>query len=113
MTTDFDPHAGAARRLFEQTVADMDPATANRLRLMRRETLASARAPRRWQLPAAAFASLALILALGWRVTHAPAPVDSSAVLVTEPDLPLAADEETALYAWLGEAPVAADGEAL
>ena len=109
MNHDVDPQASTERRMFEQSVADLDPATANRLRLMRRETLASARAPQGWRLPAAAFASVTLVLALGWRVTQAPAPVEPGPGVANE----LAADEETALYAWLGEAPVAADGEAL
>jgi hypothetical protein len=103
------------KTLFEDAVQGLDLATANRLRLARRAVLAGdARASRRapW-LPALA-ASCALVLGLAWWLpqraatpTSAPPPVVAGA---DDEALDLAQDaEDTELYAWLGEAPVAAD----
>lgn len=99
----------AARRLFDEAVGGLDADTAKRLRLMRREALAGAQASsgRRW-LPAAAFATALLALGLGWRIARPPAPVEVAPAEVALP-VDLAAEEDAALYAWLGEAPVAVD----
>jgi hypothetical protein len=106
------------KTLFEGAVQRLDLGAANRLRQARRGALAGARPPRRmpW-LPGLATAAL-LVLGLAWwlpRHSAAPAPT-----LATIPAAPaeaqadeaavLAEDGEDAeLYAWLAEAPVAAE----
>ena len=102
-------HPHAARRLFDEAVGGIEADTAKRLRLMRREALAGEppAAGRRW-LPAAAFASALLALGLGWRVARPPAAVEAAPAEVALP-VELTAEEDAALYAWLGEAPVAVD----
>ena len=102
-----NPHP--ARRLFEQAVDGLDAGAAKRLRLMRREALAGGRpaAGRRW-LPAAAFATALLALGLGWRLAPPPAAVEAAPAEIALP-VDRAAEEDAALYAWLGEAPVAVD----
>ncbi len=108
-----------ARQAFEQSVAGMDQATGNRLRLMRREALAGARtSPRAWGLPMAAAAAAVLALGLAWRAgmpTPAPAPSASIPGAVDEVSATgFPSEEDADLYAWLGEAPVApAKGKAL
>jgi hypothetical protein len=101
--------------VFEDAVSSLDAASANRLRLMRRQALSGApsRGGHTRLLPLAAAGAAVLVLGLAWRfqpapVAPAPAPVADAALSL---DLP--SDEDAALYAWLGEAPVAADGEAL
>ena len=120
MNHDDPARPGAYRPLFEDAVAGLDHGTINRLRLMRRETLAERPVPRaRRLLPVAAFAVAALALGLGWRLggfggndgAGPPAGDASPAQLELSADLP--SDDDTALYAWLGEAPVAAEGESL
>lgn len=101
--------------LFEDAVSSLDAASANRLRLMRRQALSGPRAGHGQSrlLPIAAAGAAVLALGLAWRfqpvtVAPAPAPIADAALSL---DLPT--DEDAALYAWLGEAPVAADGETL
>jgi hypothetical protein len=108
------------RRLFEETVDGLDQATSNRLRLMRRDTLAARPAsPARRLLPVAAIALAALALGLSLKYVGNGAPVSDGLPVVSQTTVPadlapdLSSDEDTALYAWLGEAPVAADSEAL
>jgi len=103
----------AARDLFERSVERIDVATGNRLRLMRRDALASSmRAPnstRRW-LPAAGLASAALVVTLALLLPREPEPSIASGqepIDVSETVFP--AEDEAELYAWLGEAPVAVD----
>ncbi len=100
------PHP--ARQSFEEAVGRLDADTAKRLRLMRREALASAEpsSRRRW-LPAAAFATALLALGLGWRAARPPAVPAAPAEVALPVDLD--GEEDAALYAWLGEAPVAVD----
>jgi hypothetical protein len=100
-----------ARESFENSVAGLDLATGNRLRLMRREALSTSRAPARaWGLPLAATAVAVLALGLAWRTSTAPGaappqvPVDRSEE-VSATGFP--SEEDAELYAWLGEAPVA------
>lgn len=102
-----DPHP--ARGLFDEAVGRLDADTAKRLRLMRREALAGAQpvSGRRW-LPAAAFATALLALGLGWRAAHPPRVEPATPAEVALP-VDLADDEDAALYAWLGEAPVAVE----
>jgi len=116
--------AGKARAAFEHAVREIPVATANRLRLARRNALAHgagrAASPRaaRWGVPLAAAA--ALVLGLGWwqqSVAPDSAPVVARAartpaapVVPVVPSLPmLANDDEADLYDWLAEAPVATD----
>lgn len=109
-----DPHAKSTQALFERAVQGLDLATANRLRLARRVALAGDARPRALPLawPGAAAAALVLALGLGWwlpsRQTVAPPPTAGvsagDAALVVE-------DGEEEIYAWLAEAPVAADPE--
>lgn len=104
---------GPAKQLFEDAVASLDAGTTNRLRLMRRQALSQPH-PRRVGmrlLPAVAFGAALLALSLAWRFESAPTP--SPAAADTELALGLPEDEDAALYAWLGEAPVAAEGETL
>jgi hypothetical protein len=113
-----EQHPSRARQDFEQAVVHLDQATVNRLRLMRRETLATPRAaPARRLVPMAAFAAGALALVMGWRMNTVEPPFGSTADLLepgttAEPANEIAVGEDE-LYAWLGEAPVASDGEAL
>lgn len=105
----------ASRELFERSVERIDVATGNRLRLMRRDALASAalsgRSTARPWLPAAGLASAALlVVALAFWLPRA----DEQSV-ATSPDTielieaAFPAEDEVDLYAWLGEAPVAVD----
>ena len=108
-----------ARELFERSVREMDEIAVKRLRLARRATL-SAREPAAsaWQGWAGGFA-VASVLALGlawWWPREAvapPAPVAAPSVPAPAPaaDEPVLAEagEDAELYAWLGEAPVAAE----
>jgi hypothetical protein len=100
-----------AGRKFEQSVEALDVATANRLRLMRREVLSMGKPGNavRWWLPTGAFASVALLAMIGWVASQSlphPSPV---AVADVPTDVVLADDDEVELYAWLGDAPVATD----
>jgi hypothetical protein len=121
MSMEHDP-AEAARRLFERVARDVPAATANRLRLARRAALANP-VPRRpalarWAMPLGAAAALVVGLAW-WRQDVAPvAPSVTVAPMQAEPvaagdavaapaDLPT--EDDADLYAWLAEAPVAAD----
>lgn len=101
------------RQSFEDAVARLDVATANRLRLLRRQALAQPRPARPRWMPAVAAAGVLLALGLGWRMAG-PSP-SPTAARAADADLALdlASDEDAALYAWLGEAPVAAEGKAL
>jgi hypothetical protein len=109
-----------ARALFERSVQELDEAAVKRLRLARRSTLAAPEPGLRWQPWAgglAAASMLALGLAWWWpraqTATVAPtvpmaatsAPADPGS---DEPVLAEAGDDAD-LYAWLAEAPVAAD----
>lgn len=104
------------KALFDAAVQGLDPGAANRLRQARRAALAGpVRArPAAW-LPALA-ATAVLVLGLAWwlpRRDAPPAPVASVptvAATATEDAAELAEDDEDAdLYAWLAEAPVAAE----
>lgn len=118
---DLDENTGATapRQLFERSVQGLDPATANRLRLARRAALADGGAPRvahRIWAPALATAAL-LVLALAlWPQQRASKPalvsVPTTASQTASDLAELAEDSEDAeLYAWLGEAPVAAEAD--
>ena len=103
------------KALFEDAVQRLDLGAANRLRQARHAALGGAsRAPRRrrtW-LPAAA-AAAALLLGLAWWLPRGATPSTApEAALPAASEVPaaLAEDGEDAeLYAWLAEAPVAAE----
>ena len=106
-----------ARESFEQSVANLDQATGNRLRLMRREAIAGSR-PKAvtWGLPMVAAAAAVLAIGLAWRTSSpvaSPLPaVNGAPDEVSATGFP--SEEDADLYAWLGEAPVApAKGGAL
>ena len=111
-----------ARALFERSVQEMDEVAVKRLRLARRSTLAAAEPARThwqgWAGGLAAASVLALGLAWWWpRESGAPAhAVPVAATPAANPADPSSddpvlaeADEDADLYAWLAEAPVAAD----
>jgi hypothetical protein len=107
-----------ARESFENSVAGLDQATSNRLRLMRREALSAARTPARaWGLPLAASAVAVLALGLVWRTNTNPAMLPTPAPADTGEEISATgfpSEEDADLYAWLGEAPVApAQGKTL
>lgn len=102
-----------AKKLFEDAVQGLDAAAGNRLRMARRSILA-ADGPRRaraaW-MPALATA-VVLGVGLAWWLPPASAPVAPAAVVApASPEVAEFAEagDEAELYAWLAEAPVAAD----
>lgn len=102
-----------ARAKFESAVDSLDAGTINRLRLMRREALASTQpyARRAWLVPSVAMAAAVLAVGLAWRQ---PEPlVAHGADVVTAGDsvaLEFPSEDDAELYAWLGDAPVATSG---
>jgi hypothetical protein len=101
--------AAQARASFERAVDALDVGTVNRLRLFRREALATRpRRPGGWLLPVGAMAATVLAGVLLWR-SPGNAVTPPSAPIVVEDVAPLEfpSEEEAELYAWLGEAPVA------
>jgi hypothetical protein len=112
---DFD---AKARALFERSVEQLDEASVRRLRLARRSALAGRAPVPRWRAwPAGLAAATVLAFGLAWwlprtRVAAPPAPLARVTAPAAEPadDALLAeGDEDADLYAWLGEAPVAAE----
>lgn len=99
-----DPMATQARAIFEHSVANLDVATANRLRLMRRDTLSQS-APNRFKsylIPI----STGLAVALGVAIFL---PQFQTGKTITEQDtLYISAedDAEAELLTWLADAPV-------
>ena len=119
-----DPEPGApdkrakSRELFESAVEQLDTATSNRLRLMRRHAQsAPAATGTRWLLPTGAAAVALLALTLAWWQPRGAEPVAGTAAVTaaaTGDQFP--SEDDAELYAWLGEAPVATDdaqGDAL
>ena len=105
---DIDP-----KTLFEDAARRLDPATANRLRLARRAALAGEPAPRVPWLPTLAAATV-LVLGLAWWLPQrlaAPAPATPVAASVDDAAVLSEVDEDTDMYAWLAEAPVASDAD--
>ncbi|MEO7252435.1 MAG: hypothetical protein ABIW30_07505 [Arenimonas sp.] len=97
-----------ARELFEHSVQRIDPATATRLRHMRRELLSGPqRTTRPWLIPAAATMSALLILAMTHWLPAASTSAAPAPETIAVDDSVFAADEDAELYAWLGEGPVA------
>jgi hypothetical protein len=104
-----DPMTKKMREVFDLASDSVDPATGNRLRLMRRDALANGaprRSPYRW-FPLGAAAAAILGVGLTWwlpqqRAVNSPAENNLAA---TDPDL--LPDDDTEIYTWLGDAPVA------
>ena len=115
---DLDEGADASpRALFEHAVQRLDLPAGNRLRLARRAALAGAGTQGGahvigWR-PALA-AAVVLALGLAWwmptRFGAAPAPAPAvAATAASDAALISAESDDPDLYAWLAEAPVAAD----
>lgn len=103
--------AGPARRLFERASARLDVATANNLRLIRREAL-SGPTPRqrlRSLMPMASTAAVLLSVGLAWWLPREHGPDQAAAVALDAAQAAYIADDDADVYAWLGEAPVATD----
>ena len=104
--------------LFEQAAQRLDAASANRLRLARRSALAGASgaAPSRAWKPALALAAV-LALGLAWWLpqrgagTPARDPAPAPAALASDEVVLPEVDDDSELYAWLAEAPVASEPE--
>jgi hypothetical protein len=105
--------AERARALFERSVAGIDLASANRLRLARRTSFARTPAGPRWWLPlGAGGAAAVLVLGLAWWLPASmPAAPAAPPLMADAGALPLPGDADADLYAWLGEAPVAVAAE--
>ena len=101
--------ASKARQQFESAVDSIDGGTGNRLRLMRREALAATQARERsWLVPSIAVAAAVLAIGLAWRQpTVTTAPTTPALAVDDAAPLEFPSDDETELYAWLGDAPVA------
>jgi hypothetical protein len=104
-----DPIAKKARTVFDQSVETLDTAGANRLRLMRRDTLAAACAPpssrfNRWWLPAAGFSALVLALSINLFFTPNTGSTNFSdydtALILSEDEI------DAEMLNWLSDAPV-------
>ena len=105
------------KALFEDAVQRLDLGAANRLRQARRVALADgapAHRQRRAWLPALA-AAAALVLGLAWWLPRgtAPAPASATPAAVASEDTAVLAEDgdDADLYAWLAEAPVAAEAD--
>jgi hypothetical protein len=117
---DLDEGADASpRALFEHSVQRLDLPAGNRLRLARRAALSGAGAHGGHGLGWRPALAAAVVLALGlawWMPTRfgaAPAPAPAPAAIATaaasDDALISAESDDPDLYAWLAEAPVAAD----
>jgi len=105
-----DDKLPAARALFERASANLDPAMANRLRLVRRAAQSPAPRVRAAWVPAGAAMAAFVAVGLAWWL---PEPAATTGAVAGSPmGAPpewIATDEDADLYAWLGEAPVAID----
>ncbi|MEO8809957.1 MAG: hypothetical protein ABI386_06905 [Rhodanobacter sp.] len=105
-----------ARELWQEAARRIDPATAGRLRAVRRQALQSVHAPARraarWLIPTGAVAAMALAVMVVWQpLPHAPAPVQGNhagSAVEADSELPPGAEQaDPALYqnldfyAWL------------
>lgn len=100
----------AARGLFDRASDRLDIATANRLRLARRDALAMAPARHHWLRATTALAAAVVLGVVWWTPAHTPAPPPTASQVTAIPeDLVTPSDEDADLYAWLGDAPVAPD----
>lgn len=99
-----DPVATKSRAVFEHSVATLDVATANRLRLMRRDTL-SQQAPSRFKtflIPVSATLAIALGVAIFLPQFQAgKAMTEQDSVYISAED-----DADAEMLSWLADAPV-------
>jgi hypothetical protein len=103
-----DPISKKARDVFDHSVDTLDIATANRLRLLRRDTLTTntktASVFRRWWLPMTAVGALSLVLSVSlWmrpQVNNTPLDAYDSSLLLSEDDT------DAEMLNWLAEAPI-------
>ena len=110
-----DPLTEKSRVLFDRASEHLDLATGNRLRRMRRAALARKHwHPGRQWLPVGVAAAALLAIGLAWWPAQRGTPVlPANTAPATAADQEPLPDEDTELYAWLGEAPVATeDGKA-
>ena len=114
---DFDPSALAtaarSRALFDRAVSQIDPATVNRLRRMRRDALSggSRFAPRPMRAMAL-LASCLVLIGLAWWLPRGAGPSPGSAIVAADNGIGIPVDDDQeALYAWLGDAPVAVEAQ--
>ena len=99
-----DEIAAKSRALFEHSVATLDVATANRLRLMRRDTL-SQQAPNRfkaWLLPVSAAFAIALGVAIFLPQMQVDKAINEQAALYISAE----DDADADMLTWLADAPV-------
>jgi hypothetical protein len=101
-----------SRTLFARASAQLDPATSNRLGVMRREALAGARprTPHRW-LPLGAAAATLLGIGIGWWLPQRNAAVAPNEISINASDQDLLPEDDAEIYDWLGEAPVAVNDD--
>jgi len=98
-----------ARDLFDRASARLDIATANRLRLIRRDAQADASAHGRTRMlmPAATVAATVLAVGLVWWLPRDNTPAHIAPVAIEAAQDAYIADEDAEVYTWLAEAPVA------
>lgn len=106
------------RALFARSAEQLDVATTNRLRVMRRDALtADAPGEAAWRWPTGILAASLLVAALTWMRPSSRQPQVAPVAESAPPeDAALAVADDAELYAWLGEGPVAVDaspGESL
>ncbi len=111
--TSHDPITPRARQLFDAAVDRLDAHSAQSLRRARRLALEAPAKPARAPfalVSTGAFAAAVLALGLAWWLPTRPAaPTEAVPVAsALELDAMLTA-EDAALYAWLGDAPVATE----
>ncbi len=96
------------RKNFEQHAQHLDATTANRLRLMRRDALLPAhRVSRNHWRPVGVVSLTVLAVGLAWWTPRSsPPPAEPVSVSVDVSDAAML-EEDSDLYAWLGDAPIA------
>ena len=97
-----------SRAMFDQASEHLDPATGNRLRLMRRDALAGTprRTPYRW-LPLGAAAAAIFGIGMTWWLPQRSPTMAPSTSSINATDQDLLPEDDAEIYDWLGEAPVA------
>ncbi len=95
-----------ARALFERASGRVDAVMSNRLRLLRREALSAPNRAMRRLVPLLATASLLALALAWWQPRSVPLPVKQSEAVDSAW---IESDEDSELYSWLGDAPVAPD----
>lgn len=105
-----DEHVTArAKRLLDQSVADLDPATALRLQRARLAVLDAKPARRSWMVLAGGLAMAAVVALTVTLWTKQPVPEHHAAPLVEDIDLVLSAEnvelaDDLEFYHWLADA---------